>query len=489
MIHKYSHFFLTIQKNRTEIRRTLIRILNYLCGPNSDTMANDLTKGSPARVIFVYSLPIILGNVFQQVYNLVDTVIVGRLVNYQALAGVGITNGLTFLVMGFVFGITGGLGIKIAQYFGAQDWAGLRRSVGTSLIISTVLAVLLTVTAVTCTEPMLRLIGTGPEIFPYSRDYLIILFAGISTQTAYNLISCILRGLGDSRTPLYFLIFSSLLNVGLDILFIGGLRWGVKGAAFGTVISQATSAVLCFIYAFRHYKVIRISRGDLQTSRAFVWEHLRIGIPMALQFSITAVGIVMLQAALNSFPPTYIAGFSAASKIQSIGSLVAISFGVAIANYAGQNYGAGDIRRVRRGVTVTVMMTLSVCLVASVLMATLATPLTSLFLDPGTAANGEIYEASRRYLYTSATFFPFLYLIFVYRNALQGIGKTFLPLMAGVLELVIRAVGSHTLPHMFGYPGVPMVDVSAWIGACVMLFISYRIQMPKPDSVPDIKKV
>ena len=443
-------------------------------------MVNDLTKGSPAKVIFIYSLPIILGNVFQQVYNLVDTIIVGRFVSYQALAGVGITNGLTFFVLGFISGITSGLGIRTAQLFGAGDMKGLKRSVGTSIIISIVLAAVLTVLSVSLIGPMLHLIGTGDDIFEYSRDYLVILFSGIAAQTAYNLISCILRALGDSRTPLYFLIFSSLLNVVLDITFITRFGMGVKGAAFATAISQAVSAILCFVYAFRRYPELNISGKDFRTSWSFVWEHLRIGIPMALQFSITAVGIIMLQAALNAFPATYIAGFSAANKVQNVGALVAISFGVAIANYVGQNYGAGDIRRVRKGVNATLVMTLSVCVVASALISIFAGPLTSLFLNPDITGDvSDIYYASSSYLYMSAIFFPFLYVLFVFRNALQGVGKTFLPLMAGVLELVIRGVASAILPKTMGYIGITLVDVLAWVGACLWLFVSYMVQMPK----------
>ncbi len=443
-------------------------------------MVNDLTKGNPAKVILIYSLPIILGNVFQQVYNLVDTIIVGRFVSFRALAGVGITNGLTFFVLGFVSGITSGLGIRTAQLYGAGDILRMKRSVGTSIIISVFLAAILTVAAVLLAEPMLHLIGTGEEIFEYSRDYLVIIFSGIAAQTAYNLISCILRALGDSRTPLYFLIFSSLLNVALDLLFITKFDMGVRGAAYATVISQGLSAILCFIYAFRHYLELKLSPRDFKTSWSFVWEHLSIGIPMALQFSITAVGIIMLQAALNTFPATYIAGFSAANKVQNVGALVAISFGVAIANYVGQNYGAGDIVRVRKGVNATLVMTLSVCVLASAVMAVFATPLTSLFLDANASGDSsEIYYAARSYLYRSAEFFPFLYVLFVYRNALQGVGKTFWPLMAGVLELLIRSVASFILPQRMGYPGVTLVDVLAWVGACTLLAISYYIQMPK----------
>lgn len=449
-------------------------------------MIVDLTKGSPARVIFFFSLPIILGNIFQKLYEFVDTVIVGRFINYEALAGVGITTGFTFFGNGFVWGVTAGLGIRTAQLFGARDMDGMRRSIGTSLIICTFLSALLTAVMLLLTGPMLRMINTGPEIFGYAYKYLIMLYAGLTGSIAYNMISCILRAIGDSKTPLYFLIFSSVLNIALDLWFILSFGWGVRGAAFATVLSQAISAILCFAYAFWRYPEIRLSAGDFRTDWSFIWEHLRIGIPMALQFSITAIGVVILQGALNIFPPTYIAGFAAASKVQNLFVLVPVSFGIAIASYVGQNWGAGEIRRVRQGVNATLLMVLTVCAVLSTVMVIFARPMTSLFLN---AEAGEmvtpIYRASSRYLNISAMFFPFLYVIFLYRNALQGVGRTFLPLMAGVLELVIRCVASLTLPRHYGYDGVIISDVLAWVGASLMLIISYIIQMPKAPARSD----
>lgn len=437
-------------------------------------MISDLTKGSPARVILIYSLPIILGNVFQQVYNFVDNIIVGRFVSYEALAGVGITNGMTFLILGFMMGITSGLGVRTAQYFGAGDMKNVRRSIGTSIIVTAGISVILTVIAVLLAGPTLKLMGTAPEVRRYAQDYVTVIFAGLSTQAAYNLISCILRALGDSRTPLHFLIFSSILNVGLDLMFVCNFGWGVKGAALATIISQLASAVFCFIFAFMRYKEIRLSREDFHTSRDYIWEHLSIGLPMAFQFSITALGIIFLNAALASFPAPYIAGFSAASRTISLGNLVPVSFGVAMANYAGQNFGAGKMGRVRQGVRATCLMSLAVCVVVSLSMVLFAHPLTSLFLDPGAQENAaDIFEASRRYLTVSAEFFPFLFMIFIFRNALQGIGKTFWPLMAGFGELFIRGVISFILPKYFGYSGVIYVDCMSWVTACLILSISY----------------
>ncbi len=443
-------------------------------------MIKNLTRGNPAKVILLFSFPIILGNIFQQIYSVVDTIIVGKFVNYQALAGVGITNGMTFLVFGFVIGITSGCGIRIAQFFGAGDYAKMRRSIATCYLICIALIIFLTIVALACIEPMLRMINTPVNIYGYAYDYMFYTFLGLFSQVGYNLISSILRALGDSKTPLYFLIFASGLNVFLDLLFVKDFGWGVPGAAWATILSQFISATLCFVYVHHRNPELRLAKTDFKTSWSFIWEHLRIGLPMALQFSITAAGIIIFFAALNSFPTTYIAGFTSASKIQNLGMLIPISFGVAIATYVGQNYGAGNILRMRRGVLYTIIITLIVCLAVSLLMILFARPLTSLFLDGKATGNSEeIFYASCHYLYISATFFPFLFLIFVFRNALQGVGKTFWPLMAGVLELVIRTIASFTLPSIFGYNGIVMVDVLAWIGASILLLIAYILQMPK----------
>lgn len=444
-------------------------------------METNLTIGKPARTITLFALPIIAGNVFQQVYNLVDNAVVGRCVNYQALAGVGITNGLTFLVLGFVIGITSGFGIKMAQCYGEGNIERFRRSFATSLVLSAIIGLLLTGAATSLAGPLLRLIGTGNEIMPYAHRYVLVLFGGTLAPMAYNMIACALRAIGDSRTPLWTLIFSSVLNVGLDLLMVARLGMGVAGAAWATIIAQGVSALLCFAYAWRKYPILRLRWSDLQGWRTDSKAHLGIGVPMALQFSVTAIGLIMLQAALNSFPATYIAGFTAANKIQNIGALVAMSFGTAIATYAGQNYGAGNIKRIEQGVRSVLVIEAVVCVVASAILLLIPDQLTSVFVNQeATDAAGvtEIFMASRKYLFTSAVFFPFLYLIFVYRNVLQGMGRTFWPLMAGFLELALRAAGSLWLPPRFGYNGIIVIDIIAWIGAAVMLVIAYLAAMP-----------
>ena len=451
-------------------------------------MVRDLTKGSPLRVILTYSLPIIIGNVFQQLYNVVDSVILGSCVNYQALAAVGVTNSLIFFVLGFVLGITGGLGIRIAHFFGSGDERQLRRSVAVSLLIALGSALLLTVTALLFVHPLLRLIDTPPSLFDDARRYITIVFLGLTAQMAYNMVACILRALGDSRVPLYFLIFSSLLNVVLDLLFVVHFGWGVAGAAWATVAAQALSAICCFAYAFQRYPMLRLHRDDFKADGAWIWHHLQLGLPMALQFSITAVGLFLLQVALNQFPDTYIAGFTAANKVQNVGSLVAVSLGVAIANYVGQNSGAGKEQRVREGVRNTLWLSLVICAAVSAAMMLFDDPLTALFLDEPSRDIAEIYTASRGYLWASALFFPTLYLLFIYRNALQGMGRPLWPLLAGVLELVVRAVASFRLPALMGWNGVVLVDALAWTSACLLLAVVYYMRRGKGRNAGFIDK-
>lgn len=437
-------------------------------------MEMNLTQGRPAAVLVKYSIPIIIGNVFQQMYNLVDTIIVGRFVSYQALAGVGITNGICFFILGLLLGITSGLGIRTAQYYGAGDKAGVRASFRVSLLICAAMAVLLTVGPLLLTDPLLRMMHTQVGIYPYARGYLRVMFLGISAQIGYNMIACTLRALGDSRTPLYFLIFSSVLNIGLDLLFIRDFGWGVEGAAWATVCAQGVSALLCTGYALWRYPFLRGKCPEISWKMAA--EHLEIGVPMALQFAITGIGLIMLQAAINAFPASYIAGFTAANKIQNIGQLVAVSFGVAIANYCGQNLGAGEIGRVRQGVRATFWISMSLCVVICVLMVALAEPLTRLFIDGEALASGDAPDmimASRWYLVASALFFPVLYVLILYRNALQGLGQTFWPLVGGVVELIARAGASLTLPRIFGYNGIVIIDMLAWIGAAIVVTIAY----------------
>lgn len=442
-------------------------------------MKQDMTVGTPVGIILRFSIPILLGNLFQNFYSMVDSVIVGRLLGTNALAAVGITGPVNFLVMGFILGLTSGYAVITAQAFGSKDAEYLKRSIAMNIMLNTFSAVLFTVLSLSCSRLIFKLINTPDEIIDLTLDYMNIIFAGISATLLYNTCSCILRAIGDSRTPLYFLIFSSVLNIVLDYVLIKYTAMGVKGAALATVFSQALSGVLCLIVIIAKYKELRVSRKHFRWNTGFAAQHLRIALPMAFQFSITAIGVIVLQGALNMFGPASIAGQAAGAKVEQLISVAAGSFGVVMANYVGQNYGAKRIDRVKSGVWAGTALTLAFSLVAMAIALIFPDQLTGLFMDAGAENNEAVLSASRQYLHTVGVFFPALFIIFIYRNTLQSIGKTFWPLMAGVFELVARSICAFTLPIWFGYTGICFAGPIAWFSAAIPLGIAYFVIIPK----------
>ncbi|MDE7297254.1 MAG: MATE family efflux transporter [Lachnospiraceae bacterium] len=436
----------------------------------------DMTAGSPTRLILYFSIPLLIGNIFQQLYNMVDTIIVGRCIDTNALAAVGLTGPLSFLVIGFVTGLTSGFAVLVAQRFGARDEEGMRHCVGIIVILSVGMTLLITLLSVSFAKPLLRLINTPDNVIEQSWRYIVTIFSGIFATVLYNVLACILRALGDSRTPLYFLMISSLLNIGLDLLFITQFGLGVRGAALATVLSQGVSGVLCFVYIKKKFPILRLSRRDFGWDGRLALKHLGIGLPMAFQFSITAIGVIVLQGALNLFGEEKIAAYTAASKVEQLVSQPAGTFGVAMANYAGQNLGAAKIDRIRRGVRQATILTLCFAVFGMLVMTLFGGPLTRLFIKSENAAQvEEIIAASLQYLRISAAFFPFLFVIFIYRNALQGIGHSFMPLMGGVAELVVRCVAAFVLPGLFGFTGVCLAGPLAWVSAAVLLCVSWFV--------------
>ena len=413
--------------------------------------AKDMTVGSPMKLILFFSIPLLIGNIFQQLYNMVDTIIVGRCIDEKALAAVGLTGPMSFLVIGFVMGLSSGFAVLVAQRFGAKDEEGMRHCVGIMIILAAVVTAVVTLLAIIFTRPLLRAINTLPELFEQSYQYIVTIFAGIFTTVLYNILACILRALGDSRTPLYFLMVSSVLNIGLDFLFIVNFGLGVMGAALATVLSQAVSGVCCFLYIAKKYPVLRLSKKDFRWDFKIAAKHMGIGLPMAFQFSITAIGVIVLQGA------------------------PAGTFGVTMANFSGQNLGAGRVDRVRKGVRQASFLTLCFSVLGMIVLLTCGEALTGLFIKEDAVAVDEIISASMHYLRICAAFFPFLFMIFIYRNALQGIGHSFMPLMGGVMELVVRCAAALILPGLLGFTGVCLAGPLAWLSAAVLLCISYFV--------------
>lgn len=436
----------------------------------------DMTQGEPFKLILWFSIPLLLGNIFQQFYSMVDTIIVGKIIGTQALAAVGTTGPLNFLVLGFASGITSGFAVLVAQRFGAGDEKGMKKAVAAAVELAAVFTVLLTLLATFGAKGLLRLINTPEDIFQGAYEYIVVIFAGMFTMILYNLLACFLRAVGDSKTPLYFLIISSVLNIVLDLVFIVNFDMGVAGAGWATVVSQGVSGVFCFVYMMKKYPMMHLKKEDFLADRWMYGRHLFIGLPMAFQFSITAIGTVILQGALNLFGSTTIAAYTAACKVEQLVTQPAGTFGVTMANYAGQNLGADRVDRIKEGVTKCTILTLIFAVLASLILIFFGEPLTKLFIDGN---QPEVVETAMIYLKVCATFFPFLNMIFVYRNMLQGVGKSLMPLMAGVFELIARGVASFTLPGVIGFTGICLAGPLAWMAAAIPLGITYFIEIRK----------
>lgn len=312
-------------------------------------MTNDMTRGNPTRLIISFTLPVLFGNLCQQLYGMVDSIIVGRAISMEALAAVGATSGISFLVIGCIQGLTAGFSVITAQRFGAGDYEGVKRSVATSALLSLAATVLLTAAGILTARPLLEVMNTPADIIEDSYAYIIVIYYGVAATAFYNLLSCIIRALGDSKTPLIFLVFASFLNVALDLLFIITFHMGVGGAAWATVLSQGVSGLLCLGYAWRRFPLLRMEKRHWTFDWSYAWKHLRLALPMAMQFVITGTSVLVNQAVLNLFGSAAVAAFSAASKIHMLSEQVAVSFGTAMATYAGQNYGAGKAGRVQEG--------------------------------------------------------------------------------------------------------------------------------------------
>lgn len=444
------------------------------------SMTKEMTAGKPYRLILSFAVPMILGNIFQQLYNMVDTVIVGKYVGVNALAGVGSTGAINFLVIGFALGVCSGFSIMIAQRFGAGDYSEMRKYISHSIYLCIVVAAILTTGTMLLTKPILTLMNTPEEIYDYAYRYIIIIFAGISATMFYNILSSILRALGDSRTPLIFLVVSSALNVGLDLLCIIAFDMGVAGAGAATVISQGVSAVLCLIYMRKNYDILRFEKGELKFELQKAVRLVSVGIPMALQFSITAIGSIILQSAVNSLGTSAVASVTAASKIQMVAVGPMESLGITMATYCGQNRGAGKYTRIRVGIRQSLIMSMVYCVTVAVVLSLSGGAITTLFVSSEQTSPEELKEIiglSVKYLRLNAVFYPVLGVLFILRNALQGMGYSILPMMAGVSELVARSLVVFVFVSSYGYMAACLASPVAWIFADVLLVTTYFLKM------------
>lgn len=447
-------------------------------------MANDMTKGSPIKLIIQFMIPMCLGNIFQQFYNIADSIIAGQFLGVDALAAIGSTGSLIFLVTGWLNGLTSGFSVWVAQWFGARKTDRMRHFIAMSIYICVAFVVVMTVGLLVANEPILRLMNAPENLLDDISSYMAIIYAGLVVTCAYNALAAVLRALGDSKSPLYFLIVSAVINVVLDIAFIVIFHMGVEGCAYATVIAQGISALLCLVYIIKKFPVLRLKKEDFRFSVNTVKKLLGLGIPMGLQFSITAIGTIIVQGAINVYGAVYMAGFSAAGKIQNIICTVFVAFGATIATYVGQNRGAGKMDRVKQGVRLTQIMILVCSVVLMAVIHFFGKYMIFLFIDP---AETEVLHAAEIYFNIVSWAYPFLGSIFLYRNALQGMGYGFVPMMGGVFELVARAAIVFVAAANAGFAQVCMSDPAAWIAALIPLIPYYIWVMRKAEKTGQVE--
>jgi len=441
-------------------------------------LVGDLTTGNVTKKIMQFAMPVLLGNLLQQFYNLVDSIIVGRCVGKDAFAAVGSTGAINFMIIGFVLGTTWGVSIPVAQKFGAKDFSAMRKKISDAIYVSTIIGIVITILTVIFTKPLLELMNTPSDIIGDAALYIGIIFAGIPAILLYNIPAGISRAIGDSKTPLYFLIFSACLNVVLDLIFVLPLQMGVAGTAIATVISQAISGILCIIYMKHKHPFLKFEAGERRVMLPAMWLSFKMGAPMGMQFSITAIGSVILQTAINGLGSDAVASINAASKLQLILVTPMDALGASIATYCGQNYGAGNFERIKEGVRKGFKIAVSFAITAAILANVFAKPVLYLFVD-ASEITPQIVTWVRTFMLINSCFYVTLAIIFIYRNAIQGLGRSAIAMLAGVAELVGRSFAAIIFVQIWGFTGVCFGNILAWILADAILIPSYIITLRK----------
>lgn len=435
-------------------------------------MSTSLTTGTPWRVILAFSIPLLIGNIIQQMYHVVDAIVVGRWLGVDSLAAVGATGSLFFLLLGLVWGLTMGFAIPTAQAFGAKDAAGVRRSVAAGTILTAIASILLTAIATPLTEQMLRWLNTPAELLAQATVFAQVSFLASGAMLFFNYLSAIIRAIGDSRTPLVFLTIASILNVILVIVMVGPLGWGIAGAAIATAVSQGLSVLLCLEYIRRRIPALHVRREDWRVSRADLAEHLRLGLPMGFQSSIIAIGAIAVQIKLNELGATALAAYTAASRVDSLAVALLQSLGLAASVFAAQNFGGGRPDRIRTGVVQSVWMAIIGAIALGIVLVLFGGPLVKLFVGD---SSQEVVDLAVLMLVINGVSYTLLGVLFVLRGALQGLGSTIIPTVTGAVELVMRVGAALILGGLIGFAGIAWSNPLAWLGAVIILIPAYAL--------------
>ena len=436
-------------------------------------MTKNLTEGDPARLIFFFALPLVAGNMMQQLYAFIDTLIVGRFLGVNALAAVGCTGSLMFLTLGFIMGFCTGVTIYTGQRFGAGDAQGVRRSAAACVVLGILAVLTLTAIILPLTRSLLLLMETPAEIIDGAQDFISIVFAGLTIFLVLYLQNCLIRSLGDSTTPTIFLAVTLAINVALEPVAILVLGWGIPGAALATVFSQAIGAVLFFVYIWRRVPALHTRWTDWKPDRAVLMAHLRMGLPMAFQASVIAFGAIILQVALNNLGAIPVAAYAATQKIDAVAVMPMLSFGYALAAYTAQNYGAQKYERIRMGVRACLKMSMAFAVGIGVLLIAFGSHVLALFVGADAAGAEEVIAYGETFLLVNGSTYVILALLLVYRNVLQGLGQSVIPTIAGAMELLMRAAAAIFLCTYLGFFGACLANPLAWIGAAVPVVLAY----------------
>lgn len=438
-------------------------------------MTKDLTNGHPLKIIFTFAFPVFLGYLFQQFYNLVDTIIVGQFLGVKALAAIGSTGSLNFFIIGFCMGLCSGFSIPVAQRFGGENYTAMRQLIFNSWILILVSCFALSIPSVMFCRSLLLLVKTPKDVVGMAYSYFVIILAGIPVTLFYNFLAGIIRSVGDSKTPLYFLIISALLNIALDLIFISLFNWGIPGAAYATVISQGVSGVLCFFYMKAKFEILRFRKEDKTISRKKIMNLLGIGVPMGLQYSITAIGSVILQSAVNALGSLYVASVAAGQKITIFFSTPFDALGTTMATYGGQNVGAKKFERLNSGLFWGCLIGFIYSAVAFVVMFFFSRKLAMLFINQNESLEtaSQIADNVRIFLLANSGFYILLTLVNAVRFLIQGMGFSKTAIFAGAFELVGRAVIGIMFVPLFGFPAACFASPLAWVLADSFLISAY----------------
>lgn len=428
------------------------------------------------KLIFSFALPLMIGNVFQQLYTVVDTMVVGQVLGVNALAALGAADWLNWMILGIIQGFAQGFSILMAQEFGAKKIERLKKVIGNSIGLAAVSAIILLILSQIAVMPILHLLQTPDTIIDQSLLYLRIMFGGIPIVMTYNLLASVLRSLGDGKTPLHAMVVAAAINIGLDILFVMAFGWGIAGAAAATLIAQLSSGLYCLVH-IRKIEFLSLNKEDYRFDKDLDKKLILLGLPMAFQNAIISVGGMIVQAVVNGFGVIFIAGFTATNKLYGVLEVAATSYGYAMITYVGQNLGAGRLDRIRKGMRSAVLIAVLTSAVIAACMLIFGHQILACFISGSAQEVKQTMDIAYYYLAVMSLFLPILYILHVTRSALQGMGDTMLPMVSGIAEFIMRTGAAILLPFFLGETGIFYAEILAWAGADVILVTSYFLRV------------